>query len=264
MFEAINLAIVKIAAGIGGFLIMLGATLSGTPPPNEIEPIQTSSTSTTENPAPDKEVPASKPVTANSSSHQSSVKAISSEKVTTTVTEPETTTASILEIENIKIVTTNKEGTVIKISWETTKPARSRVEFDGETHESNTGIGTEHSVSISGLTTYHPYKFKVTARTQDSDQIEDDVSGSYTPLPNFQKYTVEKGDIVNDCREFKVWDAYSKSVRGVELMVAAVYERGSSAYKTIVTGANGTARLCESTNARTYRIMGDGIGDISI
>lgn len=251
MFSLIGDLWQTILMGIGTVFVSFGMALTGVSEPLSEPPVT----------AVQEEDVSELSVEMEESSRTSSVASISNTDVNSksvVATLPATSATNIplpiindsFEIQGVKL-TTNKDATTIVVTWQTTKQARSRMILDGQTYESEGGIGTDHKVAVTGLSPRTKYNYTITARTQDSNQLEDDHVGVYIPIPDFKEFTISFGSLVNDCREFVVSDAVGKTVSGVNLRISANYRTSSTSnlystgYKDIKSGANGIAKYCE-------------------
>lgn len=250
MFSFIGDLWQTILMGIGTVFVSFGMALTGVSEPLSEPPVT----------AVQEEDASELSVEMEESSRTSSVASISNTDINSksvVATLPATSATNVplpiindsFEIQDVKL-TTNKDATTVVATWRTTKQARSRIILDGQTYESGAGIGTDHKVAVTGLSPRTKYTYTITARTQDSDQLEDDYVGVYIAIPDFKEFTVSFGSLVNDCREFVVSDADGKVVSGVNLRISAYYQTSSStaAYspgdKDIQSDSNGIAKYC--------------------
>lgn len=177
----------------------------------------------------------------------------------------------VFKISDIRIHTEN-DGRAATFNWNTTKPARSRIEVDGDTYDSSNGLSTDHKVRVTGLNPNERYNYSISARTQDNPQLEDDVNGSHFPFKDGKTHTVILQDSDdNDCQNFLVIDSTGKSAAGITLSIIAMTNTDtgvsiSSATKKLTSNNRGLVELCgfSNNNGSFFRIQSKETGTINL
>lgn len=279
MFDILNTFLSKIALSFGGFLVLIGTSLSGTAAVEEkvlsinseevLTSSSTSSSTSVQNKAENISTHSSSPYKESATKkildvpNEISVKKPSSNAEVTPIAPSDNS----FSIKDLSLKTTNKEATGVKISWTTTRPSRSRVQLGDSTYESGSGISTNHSITIEGLEARKTYKYKITARTQEDIQIEDDLSGTYFTIPDFLPYTVTKGSKTDSCQIFYVVDSYGKRIPNLKVKISAESGKTLNGYRENKSDSNGAVNYCAPITQNpdvSYKVLADEVGHLTM
>lgn len=161
----------------------------------------------------------------------------------------DTQTETIFSFKDIEVETTEKE---VVFSWQTSLPSESRIVIHRENliqniFPSNTTLGTDHNVTITGLSSSRDYTYEVIAKNDEKEISRFDTF--YTK----REFTVRLLEKNEECIKFIVKDTMDKplingsfTIQGDKIRENSINKRYSS--ETVATDEEGIFEYCKNAN----------------